>query len=53
LKFRENGISTQYFTVPENVKAVFDKYSNEEMILLLKSNINFYKRAVDNEKLRG
>ena len=37
---------------PENVKAVFDKYFNEEMTHLLKSNMNFYKRVVDNEKLR-
>lgn len=36
----------------ENVKAVFDKYFNEEMTGLLKSNMNFYKRVVDNEKLR-
>ncbi|MGF7119339.1 type I restriction enzyme R subunit [Methanobacterium oryzae] len=36
----------------ENVKAVFDKYFNEEMTHLLKSNMNFYKRVVDNEKLR-
>ncbi|MEN4007109.1 MAG: hypothetical protein PQ964_07125 [Methanobacteriaceae archaeon] len=37
---------------PENVKTVFDKYFNEEMTALLKSNMNFYKRVVDNEKLR-
>jgi len=37
----------------ENVKAVFDKYFNEEMTGLLKSNMNFYKRVVDNEKLRN
>ncbi len=36
----------------ENVKAVFDKYFNQEMTELLKSNMNFYKRVVDNEKLR-
>jgi len=37
----------------ENVKAVFDKYFNEEMTHLLKSNMNLYKRVVDNEKLRN
>jgi len=36
----------------ENVKAVFDKYFNEEMTGLLKNNMNFYKRVVDNEKLK-
>jgi len=36
----------------ENVKAVFDKYFNQEMNKLLNSNMNFYKRIVDNEKLR-
>jgi type I restriction enzyme R subunit len=36
----------------ENVKAVFDQYFNKEMTHLLKSNMNFYKRVVDNEKLR-
>ena len=36
----------------ENVKAVFDKYFNQEMTNLLNSNTNFYKRVVDNEKLR-
>jgi len=36
----------------ENVKAVFDKYFNQEMNKLLKSHINFYKRIVDNEKLK-
>lgn len=37
---------------PENVRAVFDKYFNQEMTGLLKSNMDFYKRVVDNEKLR-
>ena len=37
----------------ENVKAVFDKYFNDEMTQLLKSNMNFYKRVVDNDKLRN
>ena len=37
---------------PENVRAVFDKYFNQEMSGLLKSNMDFYKRVVDNEKLR-
>ena len=36
----------------ENVKAVFDKYFNQEMTGLLKSNMKFYKRLVDNEKLK-
>jgi len=36
----------------ENVKAVFDKYFNQEMNKLLNGSINFYKRIVDNEKLR-
>jgi type I restriction enzyme R subunit len=36
----------------ENVKAVFDKYFNQEMNKLLNNNMNFYKRIVDNEKLR-
>lgn len=37
---------------PENVRAVFDKYFNQEMTGLLKSNMEFYKRVVDNEKLK-
>jgi len=36
----------------ENVKSVFDKYFNQEMNKLLNGNINFYKRIVDNEKLK-
>jgi type I restriction enzyme R subunit len=36
----------------ENVKAVFDKYFNQEINKLLNGNMNFYKRIVDNEKLR-
>jgi len=36
----------------ENVKAVFDKYFNKEMTKLLNSNMKFYKRIVDNEKLK-
>jgi len=36
----------------ENVKAVFDRYFNQEMNKLLNNNANFYKRIVDNEKLR-
>ena len=31
---------------PENVKAVFDKYFNQEMRGLLNSNMDFYKRVV-------
>lgn len=45
-------ISKMEHNSKENVKAVFDKYFNEEMTHLLKSNMNFYKRVVDNEKLR-
>lgn len=37
---------------PENVKAVFDKYFNQEMIELLNNNMDFYKKVADNEKLR-
>jgi type I restriction enzyme R subunit len=36
----------------ENVKIVFDKFFNEEMTKLLNSNMKFYKRLVDNEKLK-
>jgi len=36
----------------ENVKAIFDKYFNQELHKLLSSNIAFYKRVVDNEKLQ-
>ena len=36
----------------ENVKAVFDKYFNQEINKLLNGNMNFYKRIVDNEKLK-
>lgn len=36
----------------QNVKAVFDKYFNQEMTELLNSNMKFYKRIVDNEKLK-
>ncbi len=37
----------------ENVKAIFDKYFNQEMTHLLNSNMKFYKRIVDNEKLKA
>ena len=37
----------------ENVKAVFDRYFNDEMTKLLNSNMKFYKRLVDNEKLKS
>ena len=37
----------------ENVKAVFDKYFNEEMTKLLNSDMKFYKKVVDNPKLRS
>ncbi|MCB9361891.1 type I restriction endonuclease subunit R [Candidatus Woesearchaeota archaeon] len=36
----------------QNVKAVFDGYFEEEMTKLLNSNLKFYKRIVDNDKLR-
>lgn len=36
----------------ENVKAVFGKYFNQEMNKLLNGSMNFYKRIVDNVKLR-
>jgi len=36
----------------ENVKAIFDKYFNQELHKLLNNNIAFYKRVVDNEKLQ-
>lgn len=37
----------------ENVKIVFEKYFSEEMTKLLNSNMKFYKKLVDNDKLRG
>ncbi|MDO8660988.1 MAG: hypothetical protein Q7K43_03800, partial [Candidatus Woesearchaeota archaeon] len=37
----------------DNVKAIFDKYFNEEMTKLLNSNMKFYKRIVDNDKLKS
>lgn len=37
----------------ENVKVVFEKYFNEEMTKLLNSNMKFYKKLVDNDKLRN
>ena len=36
----------------ENVKIVFEKFFSEEMTKLLNSNMKFYKKLVDNEKLR-
>jgi len=36
----------------DNVKAIFDKYFNQEMSKLLNGSMNFYKRIVDNVKLR-
>ena len=38
---------------PENVKAVFEKYFDKEMTELLNNNMDFYKRVVDNDKLRN
>lgn len=37
----------------QKVKVVFDNYFNEEMKTLLNNNIEFYKRIVDNEKLKA
>jgi len=37
----------------QKVKAVFGKYFEEEMGALLNNNIGFYKKIVDNEKLRN
>jgi type I restriction enzyme R subunit len=37
----------------ENVKIVFDKYFSEEMTKLLNSNVKFYAKLIDNEKLRA
>ena len=37
----------------QNVKAVFGKYFEKEVGELLNSNIGFYKKIVDNEKLRN
>ncbi|MCD6579284.1 DEAD/DEAH box helicase family protein, partial [bacterium] len=36
----------------QNVKAIFDKYFNDEMTELLNNDMGFYKKIVDNEKLR-
>ena len=36
----------------ENVRAVFDKYFSKEMTGLLNSDMTFYKKLVDNDKLR-
>ncbi len=36
----------------ENVKAIFDKYFNQEMTKLLNSNMDFYKQVVDNDNLK-
>lgn len=48
----EELINKMERNAPENVMAVFDKYFNKEMTDLLNSNLDFYKRVVDNEKLR-
>jgi len=37
----------------ENVKVVFPKYFDQEINRLLNSNMTFYKRIVDNEKLEN
>ena len=36
----------------ENVKVVFEKYFSMEMTKLLNNNMKFYKKLVDNDKLR-
>jgi type I restriction enzyme R subunit len=36
----------------ENVKVVFEKYFRKEMTKLLNSNMKFYKKLVDNDRLR-
>ncbi|MCB4791966.1 MAG: DEAD/DEAH box helicase family protein [Elusimicrobia bacterium] len=36
----------------QNVRAVFDKYFEDEMSKLLNSNMKFYKKLVENDKLR-
>ena len=45
-------VNKMEYNSKENVKAVFDKYFNQEMTKLLNSNMKFYKRLVDNEKLK-
>ena len=35
-----------------NVEVIFNKYFNEEMTKLLNSNMKFYKRIIDNDKLQ-
>jgi type I restriction enzyme R subunit len=37
----------------QKVRAIFGKYFEEEMDALLNNNIGFYKKIVDNEKLRN
>ncbi|MBI5000026.1 MAG: type I restriction endonuclease subunit R [Euryarchaeota archaeon] len=36
----------------QNVLAIFDNYFDEEITKLLNGNMNFYKKMVDNDKLR-
>ncbi|OQX21221.1 MAG: restriction endonuclease subunit R [Candidatus Altiarchaeales archaeon A3] len=36
----------------ENVKAIFDKYFKKELTKLLNSNMNFYTKVMNNEKLK-
>ena len=36
----------------QNVRAIFDRFMDEEIAKLLSSDMNLYKRIVDNEKLR-
>jgi type I restriction enzyme R subunit len=37
----------------ENVLAVFDNYFDDVMIEILNNNTDFYKKVVDNEKIKS
>ncbi|MCL5674889.1 MAG: DEAD/DEAH box helicase family protein [Candidatus Omnitrophica bacterium] len=45
-------VNKMEYNSKENVKTIFDKYFNQEITKLLNSNMKFYKRLVDNEKLK-
>lgn len=57
-RFKDNLLGNKELTnkmehnSKENVKAVFDEYFNNELNKLLNNDMNFYKKIVDNEKLR-
>ena len=36
----------------ENVEAIFDKYFDKEMLVLLQNNLDFFKKISDNENLK-